>query len=256
MKLNQLSLIKSERGLRGVINAAWFGAKSQLLTATSNFEGVNRTVSNLRQAGYTDRAADIAASKRYVELESRMKEAALRAASLSAFADSAGIILDISMAPELQRGMDEKQLQQASEASGVDVATLKEKQNAAAKRRYDQQVDAQLIAEAEFFAAGYDDEIEIKNETVLNALSRQRDYMLEWTSLDLGELTILKADIEAVQEIIDREGHLEDQTDGSIDNAALVEAARSAQPSMAKMNADHQNAIASKKRRIVRKATA
>lgn len=238
MKLNQLSLIKSERGLRSVVSALWFGSKGAVLTAAANFNGINDTVKSLDKAGYADRAENIRNGLRYQTLETQLKSVALRAASLSAFADSHGIALDIDMAPEIQRGKDEKQLAAVSEASGIPVETIKAKEMAAIKRRYDQQVDAQLMAEAEFYSAAFDEEVEFKTETVLNALVRQRDYMLEWANLDLGELVILKHDIELVEKMLLVEQEKEEaSTDGSID--ALI-----GEKSMTQLNQEHQADIA------------
>lgn len=217
MKLDHLCIIRSERGLRSVLSSLFFGAKGALLSTAANFEQVSRTVSNLRAAGYQDRADAIQASQRFLVLEEALNAAALRAASIQTYADTHGVVLEVNFAPDLARGKDLKQLTAASEASGVDIEVIKRKEQEAIKRRFDTQVQAQSMAETMFWSAGYDDEVEVKTETVLNALNRQRDYMLEWSVLDLSELTIIRQDIEEVFELLEVEENAGESSEGTID---------------------------------------
>lgn len=232
MKLAHLSTIKSERGLRSTLSALFFGAKGALLSSASNFENISRTVSNLRQAGYDDRALAIQESKRFITLELAANTAAKRAASIQTFADTHGVVLEVDFAPDIAHGKDQKQIIAAAEASGVDIELIKLKEQQAIKRKFDQQAQAQHMAEALFWSSEYDEDIEVKTETVLNALVRQRDYMLEWSVLDLGELTILRHDIEALTELLNSEHE---------DSSNNVDEAPPTPVSMSKMNSEYQS---------------
>lgn len=237
MKLFELSNIKSERGLKAVLNSLWFGSKGALLANAANFEQMANTVRKLTDAGYGDRAETIRNSNRYVTLEQRANEAAERAASIHAWAEAHGLSIAVDFTPDYQRGKDEKQLQVASEASGVDINVIKEKERRAIENRYHAQLYAQMAAEALFWSAdGGSDNVEIRAETVLNSLTRQRDFMLEWSNLDLGELTLLKHDIDHMLHLIDLEGHRQ-ATDGTIDEGTIHE------PSMSDMNRQYQKEI-------------
>jgi hypothetical protein len=261
MKLNELSIIKSERGLRSVFSALFFGAKGALLSAAANFESISRTVSNLRQAGYADRADDIVNGKRFTTLETALNTAAVKAASIQTMADTHGIVLEVDFTPDVQRGKDAKQIEDAAAASGVPAELIKQKEQEAIKRRYDQQEQAKSAAETAFWTADHNEEVEVKTETVLAALVRQRNYMLEWNTLDLGELTILKHDIERIEQLLAIEEERGEPTAGSIDDVQAVD------KSAKQMNDEYQGAIASAmadteevaqppkaKRRVVKKA--
>lgn len=218
MKLHELSLIHSEAGLRSVLRSLFFGAKGALLGTAANFENIERTVTNLHKAGYGDRAEAIASGNRYQKLKEAAHSAALKAMSIHAYADAHGVVFEADFAPEVARGKDQKQLEAAAEASGVDLETLKKKETENIKRKYDQQAKAQFFAEGLFWSADFNDQVDIKTETVLNALNRQRDYMLDWSVLDLSELTILKHDIAAMETYLAHEIDMaERQTPGGID---------------------------------------
>lgn len=221
MKLSQLSNISSERGLRSVLSSLFFGAKGALLSSSANFEQVTRMVSNLRASGYQDRADAIQASQRFTVLEEAVTTAAMRAASIQTYADTHGVVLEVNFAPDLARGKDLKQLMAASEASGVDIEVIKRKEQESIKRRYDTQAQAQSMAETMFWSAGYEDDVEVRTETVLNALNRQRDYMLEWTSLDLGELTIIRHDIAFVFHLLEIEEQAGESSEGTLDEGMI-----------------------------------
>jgi hypothetical protein len=218
MKLHELSLIKSERGLRSALSSLFFGAKGALLASAANFESIERTVGNLRKAGYADRAEAIESGNRYQKLQDSAHAAAQKAMSLHSYADSRGAVFEADFSPEIQRGKDLKQLQAASEAAGIDIEVLKQKEANAIKRKYDQHAQAQCFAEGLFWSADFNEDIEIKAETVLNALSRQRDYLLEWSVLDLAELVVLKHDINAMVAYIEVEENRGEPTEGSHDD--------------------------------------
>lgn len=252
MKLNELSLIKSERGLRSVLSSLFFGAKGALLATAANFENIERTVGNLRKAGYADRAEAIESGNRYQKLRDAATAAAMKAMSIHAYADAHGCVFEADFSPDIQRGKDKKQLQAAADATGIDVAVIIAKEAAAIKRRYDQHAQAQSFAEGLFWSADFNDEVDIKSETVLNALVRQRDYMLEWSVLDLGELTILKHDIDAMVAYIAIEEASGEPSEGSLDEPAN-------EATMTAMNEAYQAAIdaqkpSEKRRRVVKKA--
>ena len=241
MKLHELSLIKSEAGLRSVLRSLFFGAKGALLSTSANFENMERTVTNLHKAGYGDRAEAIQSGNRYQKLSEAAHAAALKAMSIHSYADAHGVVFEADFAPEVARGKDQKQLALAAEASGVDIELLKQKETENIKRKYDQQAKAQYFAEGLFWSADFNDQVEIKTETVLNALIRQRDYMLDWSVLDLGELTILKHDIAAMEAYLSIEVDKDErQTSSEIDEPMEC-------TTMAQMNSAYQAAIDAQK---------
>lgn len=240
MKLHELSIIKSERGLRSVLSSLFFGAKGALLATAANFENIERTIGNLRKAGYADRAEAIASGNRYQKLHDAAHGAALKAMSIHAYADAHGAVFEADFSPDIQRGKDKKQLAEAAEAAGIEIEVLVKKEAEAIKRKYDQHAQAQSFAEGLFWSADFNDQVEIKSETVLNALVRQRDYMLEWSVLDLGELTILKHDIAAITAYIEIEAQRGDPTEGSIDDPGN-------EATMTEMNEAHQAALEAQK---------
>jgi hypothetical protein len=252
MKLFELEIIKSERGLRSVLSSLFFGAKGQLLASAANFENIERTVGNLNRAGYQDRAEAIASGNRYQKLHDAAYAAALRAMSIHSYADAHGCVFEADFSPDIARGKDKKQLAAAAEATGIELEVLIKKEADAIKRKYDQQAQAKTFAEGLFWSADFNDQVEIKSETVLNALVRARDYLLEWSVLDLAELTILKHDINAMMKYIEVESQAGDPTEGSIDEPEVVQ-------SMVAMNEAYQAAIdaqkpVEKRRRVVKKA--
>ena len=246
MKLHELEAIKSERGLRSVLNALWFGSKGALLAASANFENVSNTVRQLTNAGYADRAETIRNSVRYQKLEQSANEAAERAAAIHAFAEAKSHQIEVDFTPEYQRGKDEKQIAAAAEASGVSADLIREKERKAIEQRYAAQLYAKLAAETLFWSAsGCEvDSVAVKSETVLNSLVRQRDFMLEWSNLDLGELTLLKHDINFVEHLINVEENQGESSEGSIDEGMTVES------SMTDMNRQYQAEIASTRKAL------
>lgn len=205
MKLSQVTALNSERGIKSAISALIFGAKQRLLQAAVTHERMTRTVHNLRQAGYADRASDVENGKAFVQAEKRALEAAETMSILVAAADSHGVVIDVEIEPTMRRLMDEKQLKLAAEFSGLDEDTIKSAALKSAKTQFEQEQQASLHAQALFYSAcGEEVDLDVKAESILSALMRERDRILTYSNVlpYLGELGLLKKDIEVVEWII------------------------------------------------------
>lgn len=218
MQLNELSILSSERGIRSALRSLFYGARSSLLQACANIKNMNATVERLRRDGYQDRANAIMETPRYTTLKAGVDNAAIRCASIDAYANTLGIMLETDFNPVMQGGKTKEQLAAVSEATGIEVAKLEEIERRGIKSRYDRDADAQTDAEVAFYSSEADDELEIKAETVLRAFERERNRMLEWTNLDLGELTLMRHDIAVLERLVDFEERDVEPTEGSIDN--------------------------------------
>lgn len=205
MKLSQVLALNSEKGIRSAISALMFGAKQRLLSIAVQHERMTRTVHNLRQAGYADRASDVENGKAFKQAEERALDAAETLSILVAAADSHGVVVDLDIEPTMRRLMDNKQLALAAEAAGVDEDTIKAHALKAAKTQFESEQQAALHAQALFYSAsGGEDDLDVKAESVLSALMRERDRILTYSNIlpYLGELTLLKKDIAVVEHII------------------------------------------------------
>jgi hypothetical protein len=242
MQLNELNVLSSTRSQRAALRSTWYGARSQLLTACANIKTMEHTVQRLRHEGFGDRAEMIMASPRYVTLRSAVETVAIRAISISTAAESLGIALETDFAPMIGSGKTKAQLAAAAEASGVAVEKLVEMETRALKARFDREMEAELDAAASFYSATSDEEIPLKTETILKAVERERDRMLEWGNLDLGELTLMKTDIDILTRLVDEESNEVEQSEGSHDdNVAESMAPR---PSLSAIFEQYKNEIA------------
>ena len=205
MKLSQLTSLNSERGIKSALSALIFGAKQRLLSVAVQHESMTRTIHNLRQAGYADRASDVENGKRFKQVEERALSAAEQLSILVAKCDELGVIVDVEIEPTMRRLMDEKQMKMAAEFSGIDADTIKSQALKAAKTQFEQEQQASMHAQALFYSAcGDETDLDIKAESVLSALMRERDRILTYSNIlpYLGELGLLKKDIELVEYII------------------------------------------------------
>jgi hypothetical protein len=218
MQLNELSILSSERGVRAALRSLFYGSRSSLLQACANIKSMNATVERLRKDGYQDRANAILETPRYTTLKSAVDNAAIRCASIDAYANTLGVMLETDFNPVMQGGKTKEQMLAVSEATGIDVAKLEEIERKGIKSRYDRDADAQTDAEVAFYSSEANDELEIKADTVLRAFERERNRMLEWTNLDLSELTLMRHDIEVLERMVDYEEREVEPTEGSIDN--------------------------------------
>ena len=218
MQLNELSILSSERGIRAALRSLFFGSRSQLLQSCANIKTMNATIERLRRDGYQDRANAILETPRYSTLKNAVDLAAVRCASIDAYANTLGIMIETDFNPVMSGGKTKEQMAAVAEATGIDEARLAEIERRGIKQRYDREADAQTDAEVAFYSSEADDEIEIKADTVLRAFERERNRMLEWTNLDLGELTLMRHDLEVLARLVDYEDRDVEPTEGSIDN--------------------------------------
>lgn len=205
MKLSQLTALNSERGIKSALSALIFGAKQRLLGASVQHERMTRTTHNLRQAGYNDRASDVENGKAFKQAEARALEAADQMSALVAAADCHGVVIDVEIEPTMRRLMDSKQLALAAEFSGVSEDDINAAALKSAKTQFENEQQAALHAQTMFYtAAGSDVDLDVKPESVLSALMRERDRILTFSNIlpYLGELGLLKKDIAAVEHII------------------------------------------------------
>ena len=205
MKLSQLTALNSERGIRSALSALLFGAKQKLLSVSVQHERMTRTVHNLTQAGYADRASDVTNGKAFKSVEARALEAADTLSIIVAAADSHGIVIDLEIEPTMRRLMDAKQLALAAEFSGVKAEDIEAAALKSAKTQFEQEQQAALHAQTLFYtASGEEVDLDVKAESVLSALLRERDRILTYSNIlpYLGELGLLKKDIETVEWII------------------------------------------------------
>lgn len=218
MQLNELSILSSDRSVRSALRSLFFGARSSLLSACAKIKNMNATIERLRKDGYQDRADAILETPRYKTLQSAVDQAAIRCASIDAYAISIGVMLDIDFTPVIRGGKTKEQLKAVADATGIDEAKLTEIELRGIKASYARELDAQTDAEAAFYSSEADETLEIKAETVLRAFERERNRMLEWTNLDLSELALMRHDIEVLTRLVDFEERDVEPTQGSIDN--------------------------------------
>lgn len=226
MNLSNVLELNSERGIRSALSALMFGEKSRLLNGAVQHQRMTETVSALRKAGYMDRAADIEAGKAYLAAEHRAYDAASRLCTLDAAAQSHGLSIDIEIKAEMRRVMDQKQIALAAEFSGVSSDEILVAANNAARAQFEREEHAQLTAQTLFYTAQGEDDISVPTQTVLNALIRERGRVLTFSNVlpFLGDLGLLKKDIEDVENMLERESNHDGENDGSIDNAHLNDA--------------------------------
>lgn len=243
MQLNELSILSSERGVRAALRSLFFGARSSLLTACGNIRNMNATVERLRRDGYQDRANAILETPRYVTLKNAVDQAAIRAASIDGYAQTLGHVIDSDFNPIMAGGKTKDQLAAVAEATGIDEAKLVEIERKGIKARYDREADAQTDAEVAFYSTEGADDLEIKAQTVLNAFERERNRMLEWANIDLGELVLLKHDIAMLERLVDYEEREVEPTEGSIDNDVAEQLSKP--KALSAIYAEYQREIAS-----------
>jgi hypothetical protein len=218
MQLNELTQLTSDRSVRAALRSLFYGARSQLITACANIKTMRMTVERLRRDGYQARADALLDTPRYTTLQEAVDKAAIRCASIDALAHSIGAIIETDFNPVMQSGKTKEQLAAAAEATGIDEAKLAEIEAKGIKQRFARDADAQTDAEVAFYSTQADDGIEVKAETVLRAFERERNRMLEWSNLDLGELTLMRHDIAVLERIADFEERDVEQSKGSIDD--------------------------------------
>jgi hypothetical protein len=218
MQLNELTQLTSDRGVRAALRSLFYGSRSQLITAAANIKGMNITVERLRRDGYQDRATMVIESPRYCTLKAAMDSAAMRCASIDSLAQRIGFVLETDFNPILQTGKTKDQIKAAAEATGIDEKRLTEIEEKGIRARFARDADAQLDAEQAFYSTAGDDDIDVKASTVLKAFERERNRMLEWSNLDLGELVLMRHDIAVLERMVDFEERDVEKTEGSIDN--------------------------------------
>jgi hypothetical protein len=238
MKLSQVLALNSDRGIRSVISALTFGAKQRLLSVTVQYERMTRTIHSLNQAGFADRASDVAEGKAFKASEQRTMEAANTLSILIAAADSRGIVVDLDIEPTMRRLMDQKQMALAAESSGLTVEEITKAAVTSAKMQFEQEQQAAMLAQSLFYTAcGEETDLDVKAESVLSALQRERGRIITFSNIlpYLGDLALLKKDIEVVEWII----------------ANTVEG--EADPDVVDMIVPTAPAASTKKRRVVKK---
>lgn len=224
MKLSQVLALNSERGIRSALSALMFGAKQRLLSASVTHSRIANTIHQLRQAGYNDRASDVENGKAHKLAEGRAIEAAEQLSKLVAAGDCLGIVIDIEIEPTMRRLMDAKQLRLAAEFSGVDAETIQKAALTSAQSQFEAEQQASLHAKTLFYSAsGSDTDMEVKAESVLAALVRERARILTYSNvmLYLGELGLLKQDIETVEALAHNEADHVHSGEGDIDGDAV-----------------------------------
>lgn len=241
MQLNELSILSSDRGVRSALRSLFFGARSSLLSACANIKNMNATVARLRKDKFNDRADAILETPRYKTLQSAVDQAAIRCASIDAYANSLGVMIDADFNPVMRGGKTQEQLTAVAQATGIDEAKLIEIESRGIKASYARELDAQTDAEVAFYSSEADDTLEIKAEVVLRAFERERNRMLEWANLDLGELTLMRHDIEVLTRMADFEERDVEPTEGSIDNE--VAEALNAPKSLSAIYAEYKREI-------------
>jgi hypothetical protein len=196
--------IHSEQGRKAVARSAFFGARSALLAATAQLEGLSRTIT-LLQDKYPERARNIRESTRFTDADVKAQAAANRAAGIHAIAEAFGKV-DVDFTPTMSMPPTKDEAEQIADAAGLDVQFVLTKRAEAANRRFHAEMEASTMAEAFFYGAMEPDEDpDVRAEIALNALTRQRGFMLEWSNVDYAELVLLKHDI-ALMEV---QGELE-----------------------------------------------
>jgi len=218
MQLNELTQLTSDRGVRAALRSLFYGSRSQLITACANIKTMRMTVERLRRDGYQERADALLDTPRYQTLQTAVDQAAMRCSSIDALAHSIGAIVETDFQPVMQSGKTKEQLAAAAEATGIDEEKLAEIEAKGIKQRFARDADAQTDAEVAFYSSQADEDVEIKASTVLRAFERERNRMLEWTNLDLGELTLMRHDISVLERMADFEDRDVEKTEGSIDN--------------------------------------
>ena len=218
MQLNELTTLTSDRGVRAALRSLFYGARSQLITACANIKTMRMTVERLRRDGYQARADALLDTPRYQTLQTAVDQAAMRCSSIDALAHSLGAIIETDFQPVMQSGKTKEQLAAAAEATGIDEEKLAEIEAKGIKQRFARDADAQTDAEVAFYSSMPDEDVEIKASTVLKAFERERNRMLEWTNLDLGELVLMRHDIAVLERMADFEDRDVEPSEGSIDD--------------------------------------
>lgn len=221
MKLEQVLTLNSERGIRSILSALIFGEKNRLLGAAVQHQRMTETVNALRTAGFDDRAHDIENGKAYRAAEERAVTSANRLQKLNVAGASRGLNIDVDVSPELRRVMDLQQIKLASEFSGVSEEEILDAATKAAQAQFKREEHASLTAKTLFYTANPDDtDIDVNTTTALAALNRERGRILTFSNIlpYLGDVALLKTDIDTVEHIAMVEAEHEDENDGSVDN--------------------------------------
>lgn len=227
-----------------------FGEKNRLLAAAVTHQRISETVNKLRSAGLNDRAEDIQNGKAFKDAETRALHSASRLYAMDAEAQSRGLNIDLAIESQMRRLMDAKQLALAAEFSGVSEKEIEESATKSALMQYEREKHAELTAQSLFYTASCDEDIELNASTVLNALVRERARILTFSNVIayLGDLALLKRDIDTLEVFAAHESEHEDENNGAVDNQHV-----SGEELLTTLRQKYKTEVANEKKRNVRR---
>lgn len=204
-----MNTISSQVGRKAVARNSLFGAIASLRAQVSRLEGMTKSITVLTDKGFHHRADAIRNSDRYVSLDKAVETAARRAQGIFVIA-SQSFDIKPEFEPGVPKHLSQEQLAQIAEFSGMPVAKVIELRNNADSKRYASELEAMSMTEAMFWSADEDPDPEVKAETVLKALHQTMNFIMTWSNPDFAELGILRADIQIMETIVDRENNHDD----------------------------------------------
>lgn len=188
-----LAALSSERVKNAVASAAFFGAAGALRGAAARFESFTQTIRKIEDK-YPERAEKMRSSNTFHELETKMEQAANRAAAVHALAEQNGVMVRVEFEPPVAKPLSKAEVANLAVLTNLPESLIQKTREDADKRRYDAEMAAADLAASLFWSAVADEDAPLKFDSVQRAIDRTRLNILTWSKPDLSELALIASD--------------------------------------------------------------
>ncbi len=251
MNFNDLfDILHSDSGKLAAAKNCLFGATRALVSATVAYEAMSRSAQFL-DLHNPERASNLRASEKYQNAQHRCEQAAIKAATMHAIAESRtaqGFALSWrDDAPRLVSMSESAQIAEACKHRFT-AEQIHAKRQLNADKQFQRSTDAASMAEAMFWSAPRNEEddnnidLTIKTATVVKALQSTMDWMFTWNSVPYGEIAVLSDDLDTVEAILLKEEALA-ESEGQLGMQHTDEAVVDPKAQLAALKAKYDAAI-------------